>query len=133
MKLYNRGIILAGIAVFLILATGPFWYGRGKTVAPPDLKLDTPAIEQLKEKLCVEPAPFMRANHMRLLNDWRDLVVREGERTYTAADGKVYEISLTGTCLKCHSNKETFCDRCHDYAGVTPSCWNCHIIPEEVR
>ncbi len=75
----------------------------------------------------------MRANHMRLLNDWRDLVVREGERTYTAADGKVYEISLTGTCLKCHSNKETFCDRCHDYAGVTPSCWNCHIIPEEVR
>ena len=133
MKLYNRGIILAGIAVFLLLASAPFWYGRGKTVAPPDLKLDTSAIEQLKEKLCVEPAPFMRVNHVRLLNDWRDLVVREGERTYTAADGKVYEISLTGTCLKCHSNKETFCDRCHDYAGVTPSCWNCHIIPEEVR
>ncbi len=133
MKLYNRGIILAGIVVFLILASGPFWYGRGRAVSPPDLKLDTPAIEQLKEKLCVEPAPYMRANHMRLLNDWRDSVVREGKRTYTAADGKVYKISLTGTCLECHSNKEQFCDRCHDYAGAKPACWDCHIIPEEVR
>ncbi len=133
MKLYNRGYILAGIVVFLILASGPFWYGKGKAVAPPDLKLDTPAIEQLKEKLCVEPAPYMRANHMRLLNEWRDSVVREGKRTYTAADGKVHTISLTETCLECHSNKTEFCDRCHDYAGVTPTCWNCHIIPEEVR
>ncbi len=133
MKLYNRGMILAGIIIFLIVVSFPFWYGRGRAVPPPDLKLDTPAIEQLREKLCVEPAPFMRANHMRLLNDWRDSVVREGKRTYTAADGKIYEISLTGTCLKCHSNKDQFCDRCHDYAGANPSCWNCHIIPGEVR
>jgi hypothetical protein len=132
MKLYNRGIILAGIVVFLILATGPFWYRGGKAVSPPDLKLDTPAIERLKERLCVEPAPYMRAHHMRLLNGWRYGVVREGKRTYTAADGKVYEISLTDTCLECHSNKGNFCDRCHDYAGVTPTCWDCHIIPEEV-
>ena len=133
MKLYNRGIILAGIMVFLILVSGPFWYGKGKAVSPPDLKLDTLAIQRLQEKLCMEPAPYMRANHMRLLNDWRDSVVREGKRTYTAADGKVYKISLTGTCLECHSNKGKFCDRCHDYAGATPTCWNCHIIPEEVR
>lgn len=133
MKLYNRGIILAGIVIFLIAASFPFWYGKGRAVPPPDLKLDTPAIERLQEKLCMEPAPFMRANHMRLLNDWRDSVVREGKRTYTAADGKIYEISLTGTCLKCHSNKEQFCDRCHDYAGAKPACWNCHIIPGEVR
>jgi len=133
MKIYNRGIILAGIVVFLILATGPFWYGKGKAVAPPDLKLDTPAIEALKEKLCVETAPYMRANHMKLLGAWRDGAVREGIRSYTAADGRVFQISLTGTCLKCHSNKGKFCDRCHDYAGVTPNCWNCHIIPKEVR
>jgi len=133
MKLYNRGMILAGIIIFLIVVSFPFWYGKGRAVPPPDLKLDTPAIEQLREKLCVEPAPFMRASHMRLLNDWRDSVVREGKRTYTAADGKIYEISLTGTCLKCHSNKDQFCDRCHDYAGAKPACWNCHIIPGEVR
>jgi hypothetical protein len=133
MKLYNRGIILAGIAVFLIVATFPFWRQAGRTAPPPDLKLDTPAIERLKEKLCVEPAPYMRANHMKLLAAWRDGAVREGNRSYRAADGKVYEIRLTGTCLECHSNKEQFCDRCHNYAGAKPNCWSCHIIPKEVR
>ncbi len=133
MKLYNKGMIIAGIVVFLAVATFPLWYGRGQPVSPPDLKLDTPAIAELKEKLCVEPAPFMRANHMKLLITWRDSVVREGNRVHRAADGKVHEISLTGGCLRCHSNKKEFCDRCHDYQGVSPKCWSCHIIPEEVR
>ncbi|MBI4633275.1 MAG: sulfate reduction electron transfer complex DsrMKJOP subunit DsrJ [Deltaproteobacteria bacterium] len=133
MKLYNGGKIIAGIVVFLIAATFPFWYGRGKAVRPPDLKLDTPVIQQLKEKLCVEPAPYMRANHMKLLTVWRDAAVREGNRSYTAINGRVYTISLTSTCLECHSNKKQFCDRCHNYAGAKPACWNCHIIPEEVR
>jgi len=133
MKLYDGGKIIAGIVVFVIAASSPFWYGKGKVVPPPDLKLDTPAIEQLREKLCVETAPYMRANHMKLLAAWRESVVREGDRSYGATDGKVYEISLTGTCLECHSNKGQFCDRCHDYAGAKPACWSCHIIPEEVR
>jgi hypothetical protein len=133
MKLYNRGMIIAGIVVFLIVATFPFWYVRGKAVPPPDLKLDTPAIERLKEKRCVEPTPYMKANHMKLLSAWRESVVRDGSRSYRATDGKVYQISLTGTCLGCHSNKKQFCDRCHDYSGAKPGCWSCHIIPEEVR
>jgi hypothetical protein len=133
MKLYNRGMVIAGIAVFLIAATFPLWYGRGKAVPPPDLKLDTPAIQRLKAKLCVETTPYMRANHMKLLAAWRDDAVRGGKRTYTAADGRVHNISLTGTCLECHSNKKQFCDRCHDYSGAKPACWSCHIIPEEVR
>ena len=54
MKLYNGKIIIAGIVVFLIAAAFPFWYGRGKAVSPPELKLDTPAIERLTEKRCVE-------------------------------------------------------------------------------
>jgi hypothetical protein len=133
MKINDRGKIIAGIVIFLIAATFPLWHGKGRAVPPPDLKLDTPAIEALKEKLCVEPAPYMRANHMKLLTAWRDSAVREGNRSYLAADGRVHEVSLTGTCLKCHSNKTQFCDRCHDYAGAKPNCWSCHIIPEEVR
>ena len=133
MKLYDRGKIIAGIVVFLIAATIPFWYGRGKAVSPPDLKLDTPVIQQLQDKRCVEATSFMRSNHMKLLTTWRDSVVREGHRSYRATDGKVYNASLTGTCLECHRNKGQFCDRCHDYAGSKPACWNCHIIPEEVR
>jgi hypothetical protein len=69
----------------------------------------------------------MRADHMTLLNEWRDLVVRENQRTYTATDGTEYEMSLTKTCLDCHSNKEEFCDKCHTYADVSPYCWDCHV------
>lgn len=133
MKLYNRGMVIAGIAVFLIAVTFPFWYGRGKAVPPPDLKLDTPAIERLAEKRCVESAAYMRTSHMKLLAAWRDDVVREGKRSYTATDGRNHPIALTGTCLGCHSNKDKFCDRCHDFSGAKPACWSCHIIPEEVR
>jgi hypothetical protein len=132
MKLYNGGKIIAGIVVFLVAATFPFWYGRGKAAAP-ELKLDTPAIQRLAEKRCIESTPWMRANHMKLLAGWRDGAVREGIRSYTATDGRVYRVSLTGTCLGCHSNKDKFCDRCHDYAGAKPACWSCHNIPEEVR
>ncbi len=133
MKLYNGGKIIAGIVVFLIVATFPFWYGRGKTVSPPELKLDTPTIQQLTEKRCIESTEYMRVNHMKLLVAWREGAVREGIRSYTAGDGRVFQVSLTGTCLVCHSNKDKFCDRCHDYTGSRPACWSCHIIPEEVR
>jgi hypothetical protein len=133
MKLYDAGKIIAGIVIFLILITFPLWYGKGRAVAPPDLDLDTPAIRQLTDKRCVEDTAFMRANHMKLLATWRDEVVRDGKRFYTASDGRTVEMSLTGSCLKCHSNKDRFCDRCHDYAGVKPTCWNCHIVPGEVK
>ena len=132
MKLYNRGMIIAGIVVFMLVATIPFWYYRGKALSPPDLRLDTPAIQKLMDKRCVEATTFIRSNHMKLLADWRDSVVRKGKRSYTSTDGRVFEMSLTGNCLKCHENKVQFCDRCHDYAGVKPACWNCHINPEGV-
>jgi hypothetical protein len=73
----------------------------------------------------------MRKNHMSLLLTWRQLAVREGDREYVASDGKHYDMRLTGTCLRCHSNKAEFCDRCHDYVPVKPRCWNCHVIPEK--
>jgi hypothetical protein len=42
-------------------------------------------------------------------------------------------MSLTGTCLDCHSDKEKFCDACHTYSAVDPYCWDCHVIPEEAK
>ncbi len=39
-------------------------------------------------------------------------------------------MSLTLTCLECHSNKDKFCDRCHDYLRVSPGCWDCHNVPK---
>ena len=93
----------------------------------PDPKIDTPAIKELKEKKCVESKEFMRAEHMKLLNDWRDSAVRDGARLYVNTEGKAYTISLQNTCMHCHSNKVEFCDTCHNYAAVTPNCWGCHL------
>lgn len=122
--------IFASLALFLGLMTFPFWYNAGKTAAAPEPQLDTPAIRQLAEKQCVETKEYMRASHMQLLRDWRTWVVRRDYRIYAAGNGKEYTMSLQNTCLECHSNKEDFCDRCHDYSGVAPGCWTCHVEPE---
>lgn len=132
MKAPDRWKIFAGLGLFLILAALPFWYGGGERPAPV-LDLDTPAIRQLPEKKCVEATPFMRASHMTLLKDWRDQVTRNGNRIYVAQDGREIEMNLSESCLRCHSDKARFCDRCHDYEGVKPSCWSCHVVPETLR
>jgi len=129
--MYDAGKIITGLMIFLGLMTFPFWYSKGKAVPPADIKIDTPAIQRLPEKRCVEPTPYMRAKHMELIDFWRQSVVRERDRIYLASDGKKYNRSLSHTCLNCHSNKEQFCDRCHNYSGVKPTCWNCHVIPKE--
>ena len=83
------------------------------------------------EKQCVEPTQYMIDNHPDLLDEWRTSVVREDTRIYVASDSQEYDISLTRTCLGCHSNKAQFCDKCHDYVAVVPDCWTCHNIPEQ--
>ncbi len=125
----DRGLIVIGLAFFLILITLPLWYNRaaGTIARAPELALPT------GEKNCVAPVEYMRTSHMKLLTDWRDQVVREDARTFRAFDGRTYTKSLTGTCLKCHDDKEKFCDRCHTYAGVTVVCWDCHIDPKSAR
>ena len=68
---------------------------------------------------------------MKLLDQWRNDVVREGKRIYISSTGKQYEMSLQNTCAKCHAKKSQFCDRCHNYVEVSPKCWDCHIAPKE--
>ena len=126
--MYDTGKIVAGLAVFVVLATSPLWY-NALSAAPPDrpeLQLPTNGSTE-----CVESTEYMRANHMDLLDVWRDTVVREDVRTYTSElSGKSFNMSLSDTCLDCHTNKQQFCDSCHTYSAVTPYCWDCHVIPE---
>jgi len=124
---YDADKIITGLVIFLCLATFPVWYVAvsGKAGYKPEPKIIT------EEKQCIESTQYMKEEHMHLLKDWQESAVREGVRTYIASDGKEYEISLTGTCLKCHPNKAEFCDQCHDYVGVKPYCWDCHNLPEE--
>lgn len=121
--------IVGGLLIFLILATFPLWYNLGKAAPAPELKL-TPKAQAAKE--CIRSTAFMKSEHMQLLDEWRLSVVRDGKRMYVNEKGQEFEMSLTNTCLDCHSNKTEFCDRCHNYASVRPYCWDCHNDnPEE--
>jgi hypothetical protein len=122
----NKAAVCIGLALFGGVATLPFWLpGARRPMPQPVLKAG------LTE--CVESAEYMRANHMLLLDAWRNSVVREGNRRYVNAAGKPFEKSLERTCLDCHSNKAEFCDRCHQSVAVQPYCWNCHFAPGELR
>ncbi|OGK11604.1 MAG: menaquinol oxidoreductase [Candidatus Riflebacteria bacterium GWC2_50_8] len=129
--MYDGGKIFVGIIIFLAFVLFPFYSNTGKVMAKPDPKIDTPEIQKLAVKKCVEPKDFMRSEHMQMLNDWRDSVVRENIRTYKNSMGQSFNMSLQNTCMKCHSNKKEFCDQCHNYMAVKPYCWDCHIAPKE--
>jgi hypothetical protein len=131
MKMYNADKIIPGLIIFVAVLTLPFWYNMGKAATPPQPKIDTPAIQQMREKQCIVPKTEMRSAHMQILNDWRTQVVRNGLRDYKAPDGKIYNMSLQNECMKCHSNKVQFCDQCHNYMAVVPYCWTCHVEPKE--
>ena len=130
-RIYDKGKVMAGLVIFVILISFPFWYNLGKAAPAPELIL-TEKAKAAKE--CVRPTNIMKAEHMQLLDVWRDTVVRIGKRTYVNSRGNAYNMSLTKTCLDCHSNKTEFCDRCHNYASVSPYCWDCHIDnPKELE
>jgi hypothetical protein len=137
MKIYNANKIIPGLIIFLGLITFPIWYTMGKAAPPPEIKIDTPVIQQMELKQCIMPKADMRTGHMQLLNDWRTQVVRNDLRVYVAPDGKQYTMSLQNECIRCHSNKTQFCDQCHTYAGLqvgsVPYCWTCHIAPKETK
>ncbi|NTV45192.1 MAG: sulfate reduction electron transfer complex DsrMKJOP subunit DsrJ [Chlorobiales bacterium] len=80
---------------------------------------------------CVLPKEYMRANHMRVLNEWRHASVRDGNRVHVSPSGSKFDKSLN-TCLGCHKSK-IFCFYCHEYASVKPTCWNCHLSPLEAK
>lgn len=126
-KMYDQKKIVFGIITFVVVLTVPFWQALGREFSSPNPNTDTPVIQQMAQKQCIEDTDYMRNNHMKLLNDWRMQAVRNGQKVYTAQDGKRYHISIQQTCLDCHSNKAEFCDRCHTYAEVEPDCWDCHI------
>ncbi len=130
----TKNMILAGLAIFVLIVLSPFWLNLvTATTAPPDPQL----LGRAKQaKQCVLDKYDMRANHMSLLDEWRDSVVRDGNRKYVAGNGTTFEMSLStgeNSCLGCHTDKEKFCDSCHNYASVSPYCWECHTDPKEIK
>ncbi len=124
--MFDSPKVIIGLVIFVVFVTFPLWWQNimGSSELP---EVAVP------EGKCVESGEFMRAKHMDLLNDWRNVVVRDGMRTYVSTDGTEYNMSLTLTCLDCHESQEKFCGECHDFAGVKPLCWECHNKMEDPR
>ena len=57
--MYDENKIIPIIIVFVILVTFPLWYNLGKAAPQPDPKIDTPVIQEMKEKKCIEPKAAM--------------------------------------------------------------------------
>jgi hypothetical protein len=123
--MYDGKLIIPGLIVFVALMTFPIWKNMGN--AGPVPKLEKPK----GVTRCVESAQFMRTSHMKVLDDWRDEVLREGDRVPIELEGVKYDKSLMNGCMKCHTEKKKFCDECHTYASVKPYCWDCHFLPKE--
>lgn len=68
---------------------------------------------------CVRDTHYMRFHHWELLKDMRERV-----RTRNRGD-----INFD-RCRECHTNRATFCNRCHDAVNLQPDCWGCHYYPE---
>jgi hypothetical protein len=128
MKFYQGRYILPVLGAFLVVVTLPVWRG----VAARGQGFQSPA--NPKGERCIEKKSFMRAEHMRMLVRWRDEVVRENRRTYTASDGRTWEKSLK-TCVACHGQTDAqgkfttaaaSCGECHTYVNAKLDCWNCH-------
>ena len=66
---------------------------------------------------CIRETGWMRRNHMDFLRHKRAIVVREGVRVKS-------ESFLQ--CATCHPKRADFCDKCHNYVGVSPDCFECH-------
>lgn len=127
--MHNVKSLVIGSLIIIVVFTAPYWVGKiGKPYTATDIVLPH------NEKSCVEDTQFMRSQHMRLLNEWRDEALRNENRSYISAkDNKRWTISLQNTCMKCHKNYSTFCEKCHVANSVYPYCWTCHIRPTEAK
>ena len=72
--MYDGKYIIPGLIVFVALMTFPIWKNMGN--AGPVPKPEKPK----GVTKCVESVQFMRTSHMKVLNDWRDEVLRDAVR-----------------------------------------------------
>jgi hypothetical protein len=117
MLINNKGVITVVILALIILTPIGFYAIRDafSQSAEPFLEMPDP-----KYKECVRDTEYMRFNHWVLLKELREEVVREGKEVDVAFSD----------CRDCHSNREHFCNECHNVANVYLDCFGCHYYPE---
>jgi [DsrC]-trisulfide reductase subunit J len=99
--MYDAGKVLIGLVIFCVLFTSPVWYNLavGEEIVQPDLgPAELYVKENGLENKCIDEN--MKADHMTILNRWRDEAIREGKRDLPDSD---FKKSLSNTCLECHT------------------------------
>ena len=79
--MYDAKYIIPGLIVFVALMTFPIWKNMGN--AGPVPKPEKP----VGVTKCIDSAKYMRTSHMKVLDDWRDESLREGDRAPVEVDG----------------------------------------------
>ena len=134
MKLYHGEKIIPGLIIFVVMFTFPVWFN----LAPGGTVYDAELRDADRENGCLFDTDEMRTSHMQKLTEWRDLVVREGQRYAEDKKGDQVKMSLTSACMSCHVNtsmddarqdKAVHCSVCHEHVDVVIYCWDCHLDP----
>ncbi len=109
-------------AILIILS--PLAYSLFSNVLRVGVETSQPFLERPDPKYqeCVRDTLYMRFRHMELLKEIREEFVRYGNRG---------EVSLQ-SCRGCHTNREAFCNRCHNAVSLNLDCFGCHYYPETV-
>ncbi len=124
--MYHKPYVIIGLIIILAFAATPLWLGNSGKGYENITKL----LAKPKGKHCIESAQWMRAHHMVLLMEFRQMAVREGIMHYRSHTyGVVYNTTFS-QCFRCHDYKE-FCKRCHEFSGVSVYCWTCHTPPSK--
>ena len=113
----RRAIAIAALALGAALALVP------ALAAAPEAG---PVLDKPRAGPCVEDPKVMRRIHMDLLRHGRNDTVRLGIRDRRTS---------LQACVDCHANAKDgsvlgsdthFCQGCHAYAAVKPTCFECH-------
>jgi hypothetical protein len=124
-KIKQWSLLFTILALFIFAATWAFWPIVHAEKAP----VHTVKAVPIDSTVCIAPTGYMRASHMKVLDNWRHSGARDNH-PYVTPDGRKFQKSLN-TCLGCHGNNRYFCISCHMYANAKPNCWNCHQSPLE--
>ena len=111
--------VIGSLVVFAVVLFSPFLVNA--VTGHLGAKVDAPNPKAAHGTACILPTEEMRQVHMKMFMHTRDDTVRRGIH--------VQQKSLKH-CQTCHPTRADFCDKCHNFAGVKPECWNCHFYPE---
>ncbi len=81
----DKKLIIAGLIIFVFIFIFPFLYNLCGTTEAVDPVLSEKA---QAAKFCVVSKEKMKVDHMQILDEWRDVVVRKGERVYVNSNGQ---------------------------------------------